>query len=99
MAHELEPLDISHLPDLMHLAEEVQRTRTPRRLRRASEDVAILTPAPKRRRGRSRVLTEEDPLFRLVGIGRSGGSGDVSANKHHYLAEAYHAEASPDPSL
>jgi hypothetical protein len=29
-----------------------------------------------------------DPLWNLVGIGHSG-LGDVSANKHQYLAEGY----------
>src|ERR1700730_1815404 len=43
----------------------------------------------KSRRGRGKPITADDPLFRLIGIGRSEGAGDVSANKHKYLAEAY----------
>jgi hypothetical protein len=31
----------------------------------------------------------DDPLWDLVGIGHSGGPGDVSENKHKYLADAY----------
>lgn len=31
----------------------------------------------------------DDPLFELIGIGRSGGPGDISQNKHKCLAEAY----------
>jgi hypothetical protein len=30
----------------------------------------------------------DDPLWKLVGIGHSG-KGDISENKHTYLAEAY----------
>lgn len=34
-------------------------------------------------------FTLDDPLWGLVGIARSDGPGDVSANKHKYLADAY----------
>ena len=33
-------------------------------------------------------LTMDDPLWQVVGLGHSG-QGDISANKHRYLAEAY----------
>ena len=89
------------MPEVARLAEEVRTTRTPRVLRQHNEDVAVLSPvtpgAPKRRT-RDRRLTKDDPLFDLVGIGHSGGPGDVSANKQRYLAEAYLAEASGDPT-
>ena len=101
MARELEPIDIRDAPDLLRLAEEVHRTRTPRLVRRDHKDLVVVSPVPpaaKKRRPRGRVLTEADPLFDLIGIGHSGGPGDVSANKHHYLAEAYRAEAQRDPS-
>ncbi len=101
MASELSPIDISTIPELAQLAEEVRTTRQPRVLRRGNEDVAVLSPlspAPKQRRTRGRVLTEDDPLFDLIGIGHSGGPGDVSANKHRYLAEAYRAKGRGDAS-
>ena len=101
MASELSPIDISTIPELAHLVDEVQRTRRSRVIRRADEAVAVLSPvapAPKKRRTRGRVLTEDDPLFDLIGIGHSGGRGDVSANKHHYLAEAYRAKGRDDES-
>jgi hypothetical protein len=43
-------------------------------------------------------LTTDDPLFDLIGIGHSGGPGDVSANKQRYLAEAYRAKGRDDAS-
>ena len=101
MARELEPIDISDTADLLRLAEEVHRTRTPRLVRRNREDFVVVSPAPpasKPRRPRGRVLTEDDPLFDLIGIGHSGGPGDVSANKHRYLAEAHRVEAHRDSS-
>ena len=101
MANESQPIDITTIPELAHLVDEVQRTRRSRVIRRADEVVAVLSPvapAPKKRRTRGRVLTEDDPLFALIGIGHSGGPGDVSANKHRYLAEAYQAKGRGDGS-
>lgn len=45
MIRELTPIDITHQPDLLRLAEEVERTGRPRRLRRGDRDVALLVPA------------------------------------------------------
>ena len=44
MASELAPVDISAMPDLARLAEEVQRTQRPLRLRHGGRDVALLMP-------------------------------------------------------
>lgn len=41
---------------------------------------------PTRRRRRK--LSADDPLWDIVGLGRSEGPTDVSTNKHKYLAEA-----------
>ncbi len=38
---------------------------------------------------RGKPFTMDDPLWNIVGIGRSTGPTDVSENKHKYLAEAY----------
>ncbi len=40
----LTPIDISNLPDLLRLAEEVKETKTPRILKRDNETVAMLMP-------------------------------------------------------
>lgn len=54
MASEYAPIDISqgNAPDLAALADEVHRTKRPRVLRRADEDIAvispIITPVPQR---------------------------------------------------
>jgi hypothetical protein len=49
------PVDIDTMPDLVRLADEVRATDTPRLLRREGKGVALLVPAPKRRRPRKRV--------------------------------------------
>lgn len=51
MASEYISIDISNVPDLLKLAEDVRQTRRPRVLRRADEDIAVLMPvqtAPKK---------------------------------------------------
>jgi hypothetical protein len=44
MTHAVIPIDISHNPDLLRLAEEVAATKTPRKLTRDNKTVAILMP-------------------------------------------------------
>ena len=90
MAKEPRHIDISSIPELQKLVHEVRQTNEPTILREEHEDVAKLTPLKPaaKKRVRSKPTTADDPLWKLVGIGHSG-KGDVSANKHTYLAEAY----------
>jgi hypothetical protein len=90
MAKEPRHIDISSIPELQKIAQEVRQTNEPSILRQESEDVAMLTPLKPgaKKRVRSKPTTADDPLWQLVGIGHSA-TGDVSANKHQYLAEAY----------
>ncbi len=41
---------------------------------------------------RARPIRADDPLWDIVGMGSSGGPGDVSENVDKYLAEAYMPE-------
>jgi hypothetical protein len=44
----------------------------------------------KRRRPRQgRHFTFDDPLWDIAGIAHSGGAGDISSNKHKYIADAF----------
>ncbi len=90
MAHEHAPIDITALPDLAPLVEEVRRTGQARVIRRADEDVALLTPLPAMRPARAKraPAPQDDSLWDLVGIGASDGPEDVAADKHDYLADA-----------
>lgn len=90
MVVEPRPIDISEMPELLRLAEEVQSTGEPRLLRRGGEDMAILMPArrSRRRTSRPKLFTKDDSLWNLLGIGRSDVT-DVSENKYKYPAEAY----------
>ena len=93
MAKEKVPkrIDISRIPELLHLAQEVRSTNEPRILQQESEDLAILSPVwPKKRaKATAQPVTSDDALFRLIGIGKSGIPGGVSGKKHEYLARAY----------
>ena len=90
MAKELKRIDISSVPELLSLVQEVRSTNEPRILQEESEDVALLSPIKPvtKRRARGKPTTADDPLWKLVGIGHSG-KGDISENKHTYLARAY----------
>jgi hypothetical protein len=90
-------VDVARMPDLERLAREVQRTGQARVLTRDREALAVLEPIPPARpaaRPRARRTGPDDPYWGLVGLGRSGGPTDVSADKYRYLAEAY---APPEP--
>jgi hypothetical protein len=79
MARELNPIDISNTPDLLHLVEEVAESGKPRVLRRADEDVAVLLPVkkPTTRRRTGRKKTKEDyEAFRSS----AGGWKDVDVD-------------------
>jgi hypothetical protein len=92
MAKEKEPqrIDISSIPKLMKLVHEVRATNTSALLQQEGEALAILTPIKPvaKRRVRGKPTTADDPLWKLIGIGHSG-KGDISANKHKYLADAH----------
>ncbi len=91
MPHDLAAIDISDNPELVRLAEAVRLTGTPKRLRQAGKDVAIVSPVPqptKRRIANVRPFSKDDSLWNLQAIGMSGVS-DVSENTETYLAEGY----------
>ena len=91
MAKEPKPIDISNVPELLHIVEEMQQSNQPSILKRDSEEVAIisLVTHQKRSAARGRAVTSEDSLFRLIGTGKSTIPGGVSGKKHEHLARAY----------
>jgi hypothetical protein len=98
MASEQIPFDVDRIPGLAALAEQVQRDRKPRALKRDGETLAYLRPAMQEpelpaRAGR-RTGNRRSTLLGLAAIGdsitdRPQGPVDVARNKHKYLAEAY----------
>lgn len=69
------------------------------RVRKEAVDQLLTEVAPKKRRSvaalpKGRPFTKDDPLWAVVGIGRSGGEA-VAVSKHQRLAEALLAEFDP----
>jgi hypothetical protein len=91
MAKEPKRIDISRMPELLSIAHEVQSTNEPRILKQDNEDLAMLTPIKPvvKRSAKGKPTSAEDPLWKIVGMARSKGPGDVSENVDKYLAEAY----------
>jgi hypothetical protein len=85
MAQERIHLDVSDQPALRELVEEVRANGVPVVLQIEREDVAVISPSKKWKKKRSGVLKPDDPLFDLIGIGRSGIPGGVSGRKHEAL--------------
>jgi hypothetical protein len=92
MAKELRDLDVSDTPEVLQLAQEVAETGVGRVLRTAEGELAVIKPVPKprkRARRKTGLITRDDPLYKLIGIGSSGIEGGISERKHEFLAKAY----------
>jgi hypothetical protein len=96
------PVDIREWPEAARqAAEEVQRTKRPRFIKRGDEAIAVLSPIAEptstgaRSRRRAKTLTNREWLRHITDVGRSHGPTDISSNPDKYLAQAYHAESHP----
>lgn len=91
MASDQTPFDISRIPAIAEIAADVRRTKTPRLLTDGEAEPVILMLLPsKPRRRKTGVLRANDPLFGLIGIGRSGIPGGISGKKHEALGRLRH---------
>ena len=86
------PIDISNMPDLLGLVEEVEATKRPRELRRDNKPVAVLTPITKNESlnaSRSqRSETTGEALLRLATLGEKlqvKAPPDLSSRIDDYL--------------
>lgn len=89
MQKEARSIDISHIPELLRLAEEVKASKRPAVLTREGEELAVVQPAPDAppKRRKAGVITTNDPLSQLVGTLASEEPTDAS-KKHEYLAHS-----------
>ncbi len=74
MAERSNTIDISDVPEILRLAEEVRRAGEPRILRKDGQDLAVLAPLPQsKRRGNSHKLSGADlAAFRSAAGGWEG---------------------------
>jgi hypothetical protein len=86
MATEFKSIDISHVPELLRLAEEVRDSKEARVLRVNGEDIALMVPVRRRskRRAKRRTKTKADyEAFRSA----AGGWHDIDTDK--LIADIY----------
>jgi hypothetical protein len=96
MVQEAERFDISNMPDLVRLAEEVARTRKPRLLTRGEEEVALLSPArPKRRKKVVMTLAQRNAVLSSIG----GWVGLVDPERLKRDLDAARGDHSPSITL
>ena len=88
MVKQAKEIDVTNMPEVLGIAEEVESTDEPLILRRGSKPVAIVMPMPREQALKGKPMTANDPLMKLVGF-IDTGPGDVARNKHKYLADAY----------
>ncbi len=73
MDEDMSYIDISNVPDLLRLVEEVRTTRRPHILRKNSEDLAVLKPVAPARHRNKRARTRADyEAFRAAAGGWKG---------------------------
>ncbi len=90
---EVKQIDISNTPELIRLAEEVQKSNQVTMLTKDGKDVLEVRPPKlaRRKRLKGRPTSKDDPLWRIIGIAADPTDtvNDVSINTDKYLAEAY----------
>ena len=86
MSSTLTPVDISNMPELLHLVEEVEATKTPRQLKRDNKVVAVLSPVVQKERAYHE--STGDALLRLAELGEKlhfKAPADLSSRIDDYL--------------
>lgn len=93
----LESIDVSDLPDLLRLVDEVRFGAEPRLLRRGDQALAVLTPLPFRRQppnGKRRgAVRPPSPEQREIMLSAAGSWSDIDADR---LIERIHATRDED---
>ncbi len=81
-------IDVSNMPELLRIAEEVNNSNQPTVLTKDGQELAEIRPAKPARKKRvpKGVLTEDDPLWKLSGSARSAEPTDAS-RKYEYLGQ------------
>ncbi len=83
MTH-LTPIDITNMPELVKIAEEVEATKTPRELKRENKTVAVIMPAKKALPRKKREKTKADyEAF----LSAAGGWKEIDTDK--LIADIY----------
>lgn len=83
------------MPELLRLAEEVQKQKSSCIVRRGDDDLAVLSPVPAKPIARRTHMSGDrrtgpnDPFWQLVGSVRSDGPDDIAEHVDEYLTETH----------
>jgi hypothetical protein len=97
MSKDIESVDITHTPVLLHLAEEVAATMQPRQFQKNGETIAVLMPVASKRHNR-RAPSRADREAALSAFGAWDGNVDVDRLKAD-LAASRRIPPRPAPEL
>jgi antitoxin (DNA-binding transcriptional repressor) of toxin-antitoxin stability system len=95
MAEPRTPIDITNMPDLLRIVEEVRAGQGAQVLRRDGEDVAMVVPLPRRRKSRLKKPTAAD-----LAAFRSAAGGWADLDTDTLIENIYRARREgtrPDP--
>jgi hypothetical protein len=96
MIRQGDAIDISAMPELARLAEEVARTGTARVLRRDEEDIAVLVPARLPRRRKADTATPEE---REASLSSTFGAWSGLVDGEQLKRELVEAQSDDRPAL
>ena len=86
MSSNITPIDISHMPELLDLVEDVEATKTPRALKRDDKVVAVLSPVVQKKKANQE--STGNALLRLAKLGEQlqlKAPADLSSRVDDYL--------------
>src|SRR5205823_5139558 len=98
MTQHIPAIDITDPQALVRAAEDVERTQTPRLIKRGDKEIAMLSPLEPKEHGKTRArrktkpIPKTDPIFNIIGIG-AGDGAPVSENVDKYLADAIYEQS------
>ncbi len=82
MTQHATPIDITNMPDLVKIAEEVEATKTPRELRRENKTVAVIVPAatPAGKKKREKTTADDEAFFAAFGSWKDVDTDTLNQN-------------------
>jgi hypothetical protein len=87
------PIDISNIPELVRIAEEVEATNKPRVLKRDNTPVAILSPVKKKQSSQTKSKAVKEALA------LAGAWGDLPSDKMEEELDRIRHSSKPTPPL
>lgn len=93
MSHIPIPFDISQNKDLLRLAEEVNKTRTPRELKKDNETLAVLVPA--KTEAAASPVSSQTGIEEILALAGSWGERDWNEVETELDALRHHSQPTP----